>query len=294
MRANYSHTRSGNVILLAVLMLATGIVGGITVALIVVSQLRQAKSLDSGLVAYYNAEAGLEESLYNVRQAGYCTTNACNDVAGYVPQTLPPHSTSSTTCTGNTGPGCAAQTYDRQIIPPNLVPTPDLSENETFQLDLDPTHAVQQLQVLWSPAGGTLPQLEVSYVVSTLGGTKVCRPNAGVPYACALQSPSGVCYPGGASAAPLLLDLSSGGGSNDCPISPTFQQIRFKALAADIKALTLQVIAPPSGTLDNYLEVHSRRTYSGVTQALQTTVPKSVPAFGFPDYVIFSEQDISK
>lgn len=293
------HRPRGNVILLAIFILSGGIVGALTVALIVVSELRQARNLDNSLVAHYGAESGLEQSLYEVRKSSLCMGGtSCSD-ADYQNVNLPAGAAGA--CSGG-APGCTPQAYGRKISPPTVQQVASLKENDTFQLDLDPT--IQQLRVLWLPADpGHLPYLEVSYVVGfnppLAGGvtTQVCRPNIGAlfaPYSCFLgpTHPTTCYYPSSATS-PLLLNVASL-AETDCTTGGTLQQVRFKALQADITPLTLEVAQPAGTGIGTYVEVKSRRTEGAATQNLQTVIPKQVPVYGFTDYVVFSEQDIVK
>lgn len=289
--------RRGNVILLAIFMLGGGLIGALTVALVVVSELRQAKSLDNSLVAHFGAESGLEDSLYEVRKQNTCISTPCND-GDFVTIDLP-----ASDCSG--APGCADYNYDRQMRPPTEQLVPSLGENDTFSVDMLPT-GTTTIQATWKPAIITeLPYLEVSYVteLSVPGPdgetTKVCRPNSTnlfAPYPCSLGAGHlDVCWPD--AGALLQLPLADTNGDvpitgTDCQAGSTLQQLRFKALQAGISELALVVIEGQG--LSNYVEVKSRRREGGVTQNLQTTIPKQVPVYGFTDYVVFSESDIVK
>lgn len=273
--------------------------GALTIAVIVVSELRQAKSLDNSLIAHFGAESGLEQSLYDVRKLNHCLTEDCSNTnAGYADVALP----GGTSVVCNLGTvGCSSQSYQRRIAPPLQQHIPSLKENDTFSLELSSgTNPIQQLEVLWRPTDPTvdpqfLPFLEVSYVVTQGVATYVCRPTIApllsVPYRCNISNEEDCRYPA-ADSPPLVFDFFNL-SETDCASGSIVQQVRFKALNAGVAALTLNVL--PVGTgLSNYIEVKSRRTTGGATQNLQTTIPKQVSAYGFTDYVVFSEQDIVK
>lgn len=54
--------------LLALLIMTTIMVASTGLAVIVISEIRQARSIDNSILAYYGAESGVEESLYKIRQ----------------------------------------------------------------------------------------------------------------------------------------------------------------------------------------------------------------------------------
>ena len=279
----------GNILLLALLLLAGGLVGGLTVATLVVADLRQATAIDNGLIAYATAESGLEKSLYDIRQADYCNQpGKCDQTnATYADCSL------SVTTSGNAN---QVATCNRKISPAAVVLQPYLLENQTFQMDFNPALDASlcpggecTFTVTWGRdvAVSKIPSLEVSYVDSFLGKLRVYRPYNGQPYNCSPDA-SGACVtitPTDISSKPLIFP----NGADEAGSS--LYQVRFRALGAPITNLK---IISNAINVSGYLDVWSRGTQSGATQTLETIVPKRAPAYGFADYVIFSEQDINK
>ncbi|MFH1867260.1 MAG: hypothetical protein ABIJ81_04235 [Patescibacteria group bacterium] len=266
-----SFKQRGNVLLLALLLLSGGIVGGLTVAVLVVSEIRQANSLDNSLVGYFDAEGGLEQSLYNIRKDD-CDMG-CNH---------PSFDDQSTVCK-------ADAKCKTKINPATSVTIPLVRVDDTFTLDIDPSDGMIELEVSWSQGGGgNLPFLEVSFVNITDTGTEVIRPNLGQPYSCVLQTPENVCYEDITPASPLILNDDEGFIAGDT------YQIRFKALANNLVNLTIKSNISEDESFSHYLDVTSRSSKTTVRQELKTSVPSQLPIYGFPDYVIFSEQEITK
>lgn len=266
------HDRRGNVLLLAILLLTGGIVGGLTIAVLVVSEIRQAQSLDNALVGYYDAEGGLEQSLYDIRQADKCAGGLCD--TAYIP------------CQGDAK--CKVK-----INPSVSVDIPLISVDDTFQLDIEPGDGILSIEVVWAPADpAILPYLEVSFLNIESGNTIIKRPNFGVPYSCAYDSGTNTCQVmvGGT---PENLSLSDIDYFTNSASSKTYQ-VRFKALGGDINNLQITSLDPADGKFSGYLEVASRSQKTSIRQELKTSVPSQLPVYGFPDYVIFSEQDIVK
>lgn len=276
MTCHFAHRR-GNILLLALLLLAGGMVGGLTVGTLVVADLRQARAIDNGLVAYVKAESGLEESLYDVRQADRCSpTGSCNDT-DYLSCGLPVGTDTTADC-------------QRKIRPANVVQLPYLEADQNFQLDFSaPLTVASTIGVNWNrlTPTGIDPALEVSYLESYLdlstGQTKlrVFRPGSGIPYS---------CQPTGLACATITLPfpvIPAESGLTDLSL----YQVRFRALRSPIVGLNL---TPSASNTAGYLDVWSKGAQAGASQTLQTTVPRRAPAYGFSDYVIFSEQDIVK
>lgn len=264
----------GNVLLLALLILASGIVGGLSVAVLVIGDLKQAKTIDDGLIAYYDAESGLEQSLYDIRKVKICdqTGNKCNN-SSYINCASPTiHSINSNM------PGVLK--CQRQIGPAERIRIPYLDKDKTVQLDLDPTNNVESIQVSWGyNTSNPQPLLEITYInIDDNGNTTIFRPVNGVPSIC--DGVGGIC-------AVVSLNLP---GEIDTD-NPKTYQVRFKALTSPIIGLTL---TPNISGLDSYIDVKSKGERAKTTTVLQTIIPKQTPAYGFSDYVIFSEQDIIK
>jgi len=271
--------RSGNIMLLALLMLAGGIVSGIVISVLVVSEVRQAYTLDSSLVAYYMAEGGLEEKLYDIRVEEACAgTGVCDD-ADYVP------------C--DAGGAC-----DVKVNPAKAITAPLIKEDETFQIDLRPSDDIGSISIAWNKK--TLePDLSISFInLPASNDLYVCRPNDGLPESCDDGDGDGVC-------AGLVFEsqdfLQGCGGSLFAYAAGESQQLRLKALVDDILQLKITPQVSAGNTCNDepctfsyYLDVASRGDSGRVRYEVKTIVPSQVPSYGFPDYVIFSQQEIVK
>ena len=275
---NIGKNRPGNIMLLALLMLAGGIVSGIVISVLVVSEVRQAYTLDSSLLAYYTAEGGLEEKLYDIRIKEACTgANVCDD-ADYV--------------------DCDADASCKvKVNPAAHITTPLIKEDETFQIDLRPGDDIGKLAIQWYKKN-VEPSLSVSFInLPSTNNLYVCRPDDGVPIPCN-DTADNKCTD---------IEFESENFSDGCSANlfaysaGETQQMRLKAFNDDI--LQLQ-ITPSTFGINNcnggdcvfsyYLDVASRGDSGRVRYEVKTVVPSQVPAYGFPDYVIFSQQEIVK
>ncbi len=258
--------------LLALLLLAGGLVGAIVISVLVMSELRQASSLDNSIIAYYEAEGGLEKGLYDIRQ---------NDCGGGC------DNTSYRDCK-HLGATCEIQIGKaRQVVAKNI------GEDQIFQVDLDPLDSFTGINVTWNRKDALVdPKLSVTFINNDpVNGLVAVRPANGIPID---------CVPTGDACTHLLYkdpdDVNS-------PPDPVFlknktEQARFKALNDDIINLIVQPVG--SSCLTNpctfsyYLDVASKGKSGRTQYVVKTSVPKQLPTYGFPDYVIFSQQEIVK
>ncbi len=266
---SFTIKRRGNVLLLALLLLAGGIVGGLTVAVLVISELRQASSIDNALVAYTDAESGLEQTLYDVRQTSNCPGGGCSGGITYISCLY------SAQCEIN-------------INPSSQVVIPLLKKDETFQLDFEPNvDNIDNLEVYWSEASDLIDSfLEITFINKTASGFEVKKPHSGLPYACIFVNPAGVCLDNDQGSP---VSFSTAGSF----LSKTHTyQVRFKALNNHI--VNLRIVPDQNKKFSHYLDVKSRSQKKNVRQVLQTNIPSQLPIYGFADYVLFTEQAIVK
>ncbi|MFA4936781.1 MAG: hypothetical protein WC575_00600 [Patescibacteria group bacterium] len=259
----------GNVLLLALLLLASGIVGGLTVAVLVISELRQASSIDNALVAYSDAESGLEQTLYDVRQEEICLNGDCDDGQNY------------NNCKN-------VANCEVNINSSSQVVIPLLKKDETFQLDLEPgvnNDNIEYFEVYWTEASADHSYLEITFINKTVDGFEVLKPNSGSPYVCDFTSTAGECL----ETENDPISFSTGGVLLN---SDNTNQVRFKALYNNI--INLRIEPGDNKKFSHYLDVKSRSQKKNVQQVLQTNIPSQLPAYGFVDYVLFTEQAIVK
>lgn len=292
-RHSYLHRDSnGSILLFAMLLLAGGLVGALTVAVLVVGELRQSQTIDSGVTGYFIAESGLENRLFELRQNDLCNqgTGTCDSSATNV---LVPAG-----CTGGVSAGCMTVSQ-LGITPSTVVTVPLLQQNQTFQLDMNPnSDALDGLVVQWARKSTAVePLLEVTYEVglksNPASGLQQLKDQSGLPFNCGAGTGVTQCN----SLSPLsfqtILQVAALNSS-----WPNWQdwgvyQVRFKAIGGDITSL---IVTPSTagGKFTDYLAIRSRGEVSGTGQTLQTSVPSQLPAYGFSDYVLFSEQQIQK
>lgn len=284
--------QSGNVLLLSLLMLAGGIAGALAVAVVVISELKQSSAADQGLVAFFDAESGLEQSIYDIRQTNLCDdpTKCKDDSNDYTNCDLPAVTASS--CLVGTS-GCLIPDCEKNIQPISRMEV-NLEPNDTFQIDLDPSIDTEVSGFRfsnWSHAPGIYqleaPLLEISYVVIGVDNlTSIYRPQGGRPYECTIAEGTDNC---------ANSSIDNFGG--EYPPGSVYQ-VRVKALRGQIFNLLISPLDDQGRDntirLSNYLDVKSKGQRGSVQQILRTTIPKNLPVYGFPDYVVFSEEPIVK
>ncbi|MBU1029454.1 hypothetical protein KKE28_04595, partial [Patescibacteria group bacterium] len=77
-----SNTQStGSVLLFALLIMTSVIIGSIGLGTLIMDLLQQTRITDSSILAYYTAESGVEQSLFNARRTGQIPDSYSEDEA---------------------------------------------------------------------------------------------------------------------------------------------------------------------------------------------------------------------
>ena len=263
-------TKPGNVMLLALLLLAGGLVGGIAVSVLVISEIKQAASLDSSLIAYYDAESGLEQGLYDIRRTNECDTGCVDTV--YVE--------------------CKAEAKcDLKINPAQQINVPSIEQDQLFQVDMSTADGIESLTVDWERRSVDVdPLLSITFINNSgTFGLETVRPNNGNPIPCVSAPDELVCDP-------LQYNDPLSSPPDVVFITDETEQVRFKAIDSDIIELKVKPTCVPGldCVFSYYLDVASKAQSGRVQYEVKTIIPKQLPTYGYPDYVIFSQQEIKK
>ncbi len=269
----------GNVLLLALLMLAGGMVGTLALTSIVTSQLRQSRVIDAGMIAHYEAESALEEGLYSARKLEEIDIASAPDC-------------SANATTGDLG--CTTVNFRQEFAGSADVLVSSLKTDETFELDVSESSIIG-LTLEWYPAHDYNfgPQLAITYVNNENGVPTITRPVNGVsgaPFNCVSSDPDTICENPSSA-----LDLEN-----------NTEKVRFRALSpqsvaaldgGDIKNLKIRPVCLAGVSpcvFNKYVKLKTRGKKGDVGYTVQVSIPTSVPAYGIADYVLFSEQEVKK
>jgi len=250
----------GTVLLLALLMMASIVVAGIGMGHIIINQLRQAILVDNSVTAYYAADAAIESSLYKIRGLG---------------MDLPSLPTTGTLDNG------AEWTLDWSYSRPDI--NTSILENRTYQVDIfDPDDlswnpGIEALKFSWDGPG----QLEIAYISWTPA------PSIAWP-----QQDYEVVTPPISFIPPAIIYNAVSGTKA--------YRIRLRAVNGDITNLNITGWSDDAATPGNQVELPSHITLEAIgkigraRQALGASIPRFAQLSGIWDFVLFSEQPITK
>jgi len=271
--------QSGNVLLLALLVMAGIMTAGLAIGAIVLSEIRQARNIDFSILAYYAAESGVEQALYKFRKEDAvinCPAGEC-DVNGFCAQG------GRESCIQSDGVLENQAAWARTVSDKELRIYGKIKKDESFQVDLyDPdggtAAGIESVKIEWTqqcvpPATSTI---EVSYIS--------WNPATG------WSAASEKRFKYSALASPVI---------NNGFASAKSYRVRIKALYCGISNLVFTAwandnAAVPQVQIPARIVLDSRGKYGALRQAVKMTMPRRSPMSGLYDYVLFSECSLVK
>jgi len=255
--------KKGTVLLLALLMMASAVVAGVGMGHIIISQLRQSILTDNAISAYYAAESAIESSLYQIR--------ALEKDLGALPTT-----------------GTLDNNAEWEIEWSNTRPdvTVSIAEHQTYQLDLfnpdDLSEApgIEALRFAWTGPGW----LEIAYVSWFPAPTLDTAVWPEQEYQVVV---------------PAIDPASSPIIRNEFQSNQAYR-VRLRAMYGDIKNLNITGWsadgAPPGSQipLPSHITLQAFGKFGLARQAVAASIPRFNQLSGIFDFVLFSEQPITK
>lgn len=242
------------------ILILTGIVSAAsTLGIITLQNLRQANDIDFSLTAFYAAESGVEDGLYDIRRGEAALASlSLNGVLSN------------------------DSSWQRTILGTQEFLTKErIAQNDFWQIDLyDPDvslsplfNAVKSLQIDWQ--GGGAEWLEVEYSPWFADG--------------ALGNPVSTLF--NAQSKPAIVNLQDANN--------VLYRVRIKSLYAEITDITVRAynkLNAGGAQIDIPAQVTLLSTgqYGRTAQAVRATMPQRTPLSGAFSYVIFTEEDLLK
>lgn len=271
--------QSGNVLLLALLVMAGIMTASLAIGAIVLNEIRQARNVDFLIVAYYAAESGVEQALYKFRKEEAvinCPAGEC-DANGFC--TLGDRES----CIRSDGVLGNQAAWERTVDNKELQIYGKIKKDDSFQVDLyDPDGAsaagTESVKIEWTPQciSPATSNIEVSYIAGD--------PTTG------WSAASEKRFKYSALVSPVI---------NNGFVSTKSYRVRIKALYCDISNLVFTAwandnAAVPQVQIPARIVLNSRGKYSTLRQAIKMTMPRRSPMSGLYDYVLFSECSLVK
>lgn len=248
----------GSALLLAILVMAGVTAAGIGMSSLVISEIRQARNLDNAVVAYYAAESGIEDGLYQLRKVGVDVTDLADQ------QTLDNQATWRR----------SAEKKEERLVT-------GIELNQSVQFDIfNPQETITgkqitNVQINWTGDGSEW--LEVSWLSWMTEGGWVGFPNKKLLSHALAGS---------------IVNLVVAGVNENSDL----YRLRLKALQSDIRDLDVTAYDEDSNLVEipTIVVLAASGEFGSSQQNLKINIPLHSPVIGLFDYVLFSEESIIK
>ncbi|MEY4744819.1 MAG: hypothetical protein RL272_764 [Candidatus Parcubacteria bacterium] len=253
----------GTVLLMALIVMSGVVIASMGLGSLILSSLQQTRAVDSAAVAYYAAESGIEEALFN-----------CADCSWRRSGSLPPAVGTPRTLTNNAAWKRTVSSRE-SVIYAGTVPQDGILELALYDPDA-PTASqdIGRVQVDWTDACGGCSVLQASLVGWVSGGPVVWDPNA-----------TTALYTWNVSGASI-------------PTADPSRLYRLRLGAKKAAMQNVQVRAYDGGgaatTLPGRIRIDAEGSFGNVKQKLTASLPRKVPLAGIFDFVVFSECSLVK
>ena len=261
--------QSGTTLLLAMLIMAGILTVSLATSKLVINEVVQSAQLDKAIVAFYASEAGIERSLYQVRQQGYNASDL--------------HQFTEALDNNSSYELIAEDTED--------VLYATIAKDESYQVDLyEPNslnaldNPIKSVRISWEGAGAWLEvrwnSWTTSGVVENPQGVYISQ--ASSPYIIQLYDSTSYLY--------RLKIIARQAQAANVTIT-AYDDINPVANCAPLPVCQVPIPGRVSiKSLGEYPDGSARAS----RQAILVTMPQRSPLSGLYDYVIYSEEEIVK
>jgi len=256
------NNQRGNVLIYALLIIAAILSTTIVISNLVQSSIKQTRFIADAQAAFYAAESGMEKALYSVRKDDVVPENG--DCAA--------------------GADCQIEINDKEVAELNL----NLAQNDSVQFDLfnpndnSAAAGIESIGFEWDNQSAWLEMSAVSWP----SGSSVELPKWAVGMEIKDLPAQKFLYSGGAA----INNFVSSGKNYRIRVKALYNQarnLRIKLFSTD----NLQGEQKP---FPNFLKIKTVGSNAESTQTLRAEMPRYAPLSGLFDYVLFSEEIISK
>ncbi|WKZ29388.1 MAG: hypothetical protein QY323_01510 [Patescibacteria group bacterium] len=269
--------RSGNVLLLSLLIMSGVLVVGASLGTISILNLRQARVIDDSILAFGAAESGAEQTLYQIRRVG--TPSSTLNANGS-------HSSSSALSGVPMGNGSS---WTRTLTASETTVFTSIPKDHSYEVVLwnpespSTPMGIESLTFSWDDDCGGTSGLEVfatGWDPSAVGGF---NPNIGFH---------------GDSTALTFLKATPNVIDNDFTSNRAYR-VRLRAKTCDVSNLAITAYSADNAggsqvPIPSRLSVQSTGTFGTARQAMELRLPRLQPLSGAFDFVIFSQCSLLK
>lgn len=250
--------QQGSLLLMSILILSGIMTAASSFGIITIQNLRQSVLIDNGVRAFYAAESGIEDGLYELRK---------NETA--------------VASMGASGALSNAATWDRTVATDIQSLTRDLDENDTWEISLfDPDSSlsslastVKSLKLAWTGSGSEWVQAQI--IPWTTSGT--------------LGAPSTQLF--SAASNPATVNLQD---ASTVLYRVRIKALYGGITDMTVKAYSGLNLGGSQVDVPGYITMYSTGEYSLSNQVVRAQMPHRPPLSGQFGYVLFSEEDLIK
>ncbi|MDP1709399.1 MAG: hypothetical protein Q8L21_00735 [Candidatus Komeilibacteria bacterium] len=251
-------SEQGSLLLMSMLILSGIVTAAGTMGIVTLQNLRQSIAVDQGLVSFYAAESGVEDGLYELRKKE--TIAATLPLGGVLTNTA---------------------SWSRSIVTTADTLTKDIDKNDFWEINiynpddsLSPlSNPIKSVQITWTGDGAEWIEAEVDSWTTAgdlIEPTKTLFSHASNPGIVNFQDAATIMY-----------------------------RLRLKALYGDAADMTVTAYSGLNAggsvvPLPAQITLFSTGSFLRTKQALRATMPQRSPLGGVFDYVLFSEDDLTK
>ena len=247
--------QSGTILLFALMIMASIVITATGLTAVILSSLQQSRAIDNSIIAYYAAESGVEEAVFDTRKNG----------------ALPTEETTKQALSNGAAWTRAVQPSE-PVVYAGTVPQDSLVEIALYNPD-QPTTAtsISQVTINWTDNCSGCSVVDMSLVSWKAGGDIVWDPNAAI-----------YSFTGGSATLPA--DAGKLYRLRLIARRAQIENLQIRVYDAGGAALDIP----------GRVRVDAVGYFGGVQQRLTATMPRQTPLSGIYDYVIFSECSLVK
>ena len=252
-------SKDGSLLLMSILIMAGMVTGASSFAVITMQNLKQSISVDNGIRAYYAAESGVEDALFEIRKNETAIT-----------------SMSSSGSLSNAG------TWDRTIAKDVQSLTKDIDKNDFWEINLfdadsslsSLSNPIKSIKLAWTGIGTEWVQVQI--IPWSTSGT--------------IGDPSEQVFPSASNLAIVNL-LDSTSALYRVRIKALYSDI------SDMTVTAYSALNAAQGSQVNipgFITLHATGEFSRTNQVIRAQMPHKSPLGGNFGYVLFSEESLIK
>lgn len=251
----------GTVLLLALVIMSSVVMSSMGLGSLIVSSLQQSRVMDGAIIAFYAAESGAEEALFDARR-----------------ENVVPASLDTPVTLSNTASWTRAVSTTESVLYVGGLAEGSLTEIALYDVDTNLPSNVERLEVTWSDKCGDCTVLAATVLGWQPGSVWDPLNAANVEFTTAK-------YPGGSAS----ITVPAGGATK-------LNRLRLRAEGDALDNVTIRGydVGGLQVPLPGRLRIDVRGKFGKVEQKLLVSLPRRAPLSGSFDYVVFSECSIVK